>query len=311
MSGQRPFRFGAGPGSPMSRTEWVTQARTVEDLGYATLLVADHFNRDWLAPLTALMAAADATRTMRIGTMVFANDYRHPVVLGKELATLDLLSEGRLEIAIGAGWVEPEYNQLGLRFDPPGTRIERLEEAVKILKGLFGETPVTFAGKHYAVTGVDGFPKPVQQPYPPLLIGGNGKRLLSLAAREANIIGLLMRTHGSQLDMSTSTTTAMAQRLSWIREAAGERFNELEINTVVFNVVVTDDRQQAVEQVAQGWGTTPEVVRDSIHVLVGTVDQMCEDLERWREQLGISYIAVPGQANIMALAPVVARLAGK
>src|SRR5579864_9181610 len=185
---QRPFRFGVLCEEMGTREAWLAKVWRVEELGYATLLLRDHFMPgpfgDQFAPLSALMAAAMVSNTLRIGTMVFDNDYRHPVVLGKEVATLDVLSSGRFEFGLGAGWMGSEYEQAGMTFDSPGTRVERFEEALRIFKGLFADEPLTFAGKHYAIRGIDGFPKPLQRPHPPILIGAGGRRMLSLAGRE-------------------------------------------------------------------------------------------------------------------------------
>src|SRR6266568_8001917 len=189
MSKMRPFRFGVITESAPSREHWTTLVRRAEELGYATFLLADHYVNEF-PPLVALMAAADATKTLRVGSFVFDNDFRHPALLAKEIATLDLLSGGRFELGIGAGWHRPEYEQTGLPFESAGVRISRLEEALRIIKGFLTEETVTFAGSHYTVTGLKAFPKPLQRPHPPIFIGGGGKRLLALAGREADIVGL-------------------------------------------------------------------------------------------------------------------------
>src|SRR6266571_8677309 len=192
MTQQRPFRFGVVAESAPSREQWVDKARKVEQFGYATFLVADHFVNEF-PPITALMAAADATNKLRVGSFVFDNDFRHPALLAKEAATLDLLSGGRFELGIGAGWHRPEYEQIGLPFESAGIRISRLEEALSIIKQFFTKETVTFAGNHYTVTNLQALPKPLQRPHPPIFMGGGGKRLLSLAGREADIIGLHLK----------------------------------------------------------------------------------------------------------------------
>jgi probable F420-dependent oxidoreductase len=255
------------------------------------------------------MLAAEATQTLRIGTTVFANDFRHPAVLAKEAATLDLLSGGRLELGLGAGYLAPDYALTGIALDPPGVRVSRLMESVQIIKGLFGDEPVTFAGRYYTITDLEGYPKPVQRPHPPLYLAGGSKRVLSLAAREADIVGLVPPSGGGKLDFLEASMAATMQRVEWVRHAAGERLAALELNTLLFAVVVTEHRQQAAEQLAATRGTTAEQVLDSIHFLVGTVEQMVEQIHMWRERLGISYITVL-QEYMDALAPVVARLAG-
>src|SRR5688500_11258080 len=191
----RPFRFGIINEHSHAPDTWSARARQAEDLGYATFLIRDHlapsFFGHQLAPFSALMAAACATRSLRVGTMVIDNDYRHPAVLAKEAATIDLLSGGRLELGLGAGWLRVEYEQAGIAFEPPGVRIDRLGEALQVLKGLFADGPLSFAGKHYVIGGLEGFPKPAQRPHPPILVGAGSPRMLRLAGAKADIVGIL------------------------------------------------------------------------------------------------------------------------
>ena len=249
MANLRPFRFGVIVYQAKSKDEWVAKSQRAENLGYSTFLVPDHLE-DQLAAVPALVAAAEATSSIRLGSSVFDNDFRHPVMLAKEAATIDLLSGGRFELGIGAGWAQSEYEQAGISFDAGSTRVSRLEEALHIIKGLFAEEPLNFSGKYYTVTNLEGFPKPIQRPNPPIFVGGGGKRILSIAAREANIIGFGPRTRadGSGLDAPDATSGATERKVAWVRQAAGERFNELELNAIVFTVVVTDQRKQASEQ---------------------------------------------------------------
>lgn len=309
--GQRPFRFGATVFRVRSRDEWIAHARQAEERGYATFLVPDHFSRDLLAPMPALMAAADATSTLRVGSLVFANDFRHPALLASEAATVDLLSNGRFELGIGAGWMQQDYGPTGIVFDPPAVRVERLAEAVTIIKRLFGDEPVSFAGRHYNLDGLHGAPKPVQQPGPPILIAGSGRRMLSLAAREANTVGLLVGSNGVQLDLASGSAAETERRVRWVREAAGERFGSLELNTLILQAVVTDRRSQVAAELARQWGVSGEQLLDTTHFLIGSVDQIVDDLQTWRERFGISYIVVNHAEGVAALAPVVARLAGR
>src|SRR6266568_4197945 len=188
MTRQRPFRFGVSVHQARSKEEWIALAQQAESLGYSTLQMPDHLG-DQFAPVPALLAAAEATHTLRIGSFVFDNDFRHPVMLAREAATLDLLSGGRFELGLGAGWNRSEYEQAGIPYDSPGVRVSRMEEALHIIKGLLADGPVNFSGKYYTVTDLEGHPKPVQRPHPPILIGGGGKRLLSIAAREATTVG--------------------------------------------------------------------------------------------------------------------------
>ncbi|MFQ5947919.1 MAG: TIGR03621 family F420-dependent LLM class oxidoreductase, partial [Acidimicrobiia bacterium] len=275
------------------------------------IFMPDHLGGQ-LAPVPALVTAAEAC-DLRIGVFVFGNDFRHPVVLAKEAATLDLLSEGRLELGIGAGWLRSDYEGSGIPFDPPGRRVDRLEEAVAILKGLFAEGPFSFEGTHYTVTNLDGRPKPLQRPHPPLLIGGGGRRILDLAAREADIVGInpnLKAGEISPLEQGIDSTAAATRRkVEWVRRAAGERFDDLELNVLIFFAIVTNQRREQAEMIGAAGGMGADQVLGTPHLLVGTVDQICEDLEQRREAFGISY-PVLNEASFEVVAPVVDRLTG-
>jgi probable F420-dependent oxidoreductase len=308
----RPFRFGVQLSGPADASGWVERVRKIEDLGYATATMPDHFT-DQLAPMPALSIAAAATTSLRVGALVFDNDYRHPVALAKELATLDVLSEGRVEIGLGAGWMESDYRASGIPYDPPGVRIGRFEEAIAVIKGAMGAGPFSFAGRHYTIADYDGQPKPVQQPHPPLLIGGGGRRLLSFAAREAEIVGingtLTAGVVGPEA-VATMTREAVDERIALVREAAGERIRDLELNVRVFFVSVTDDRAGVLSGVAGMFGVTEEMVAASPFALVGSTSMMVEELLRRRDELGFSYIIVGGD-DVETFASVVAELAGK
>ncbi len=307
----RTFRFGAQLKRAHSRREWAAKARQLEDLGYDALYMPDHLDASF-APLPALMAAAQATTRLRIGTLVLGNDYRHPVVLAKEAATLDLLSEGRLEIGLGAGWLRTDYDAAGIPCDPPGVRVERMAEAVKVLKGVLAGEPFSFSGRHYRVSEHRGTPQPVQRPHPPLLIGGGGRRVLTIAAREADIVNLNFNLRAGEISAgmaASGTAEATATKLEWLRQAAGDRFADLELSVTVHVVSVTDDRHGLVAAAAGAFGLSPEDALEVPHVLVGTVGQIVEDLQRRREQFGFSHIVV-GRGAEEAMAPVVAELAG-
>ncbi len=310
----RPFRFGINVRTAASQAEWADKARKVEALGYAVLLVPDHL-ADLLAPFPALAAAAAATPRLRVGTAVLNNDFRHPALLAREAATLDVLSDGRLELGLGAGHMQSEYEQAGLAFDPGATRVERLGEAVVIVKRLLEGESVTFAGRHYRVTGHSIHPRPVQRPRPPVFIGGHAPRLLRLAAREADIVGLTgiaFRHGGKEPDVSDFRAAVVDERVRLVRETAAERFDRLELNALVQRVVVTDDRRKAAEELATGrWARlTPDEILASPYALVGTADQMVDDLRARRERWGISYV-MTHEPFMDALAPVVARLTGR
>jgi probable F420-dependent oxidoreductase len=308
----RPFRFGVQASVASNRSAWVELARRVEAHGYATLTMPDHFS-DQLAPVPALMAAADATETLRVGALVWDNDFKHPVVLGKELSTIDVLSDGRLEIGLGAGWMATDYEQAGLPYDPPGVRIDRLLEALEILRSLFDEGPCHFAGKHYTVNGLVGLPKPVQRPSPPILIGGGGKRMLGVAARHADIVGIngtmTAGTVGAEA-LGTMTGAAVDEKVGWVRDAAGARLDEIELSIRAVFVQVTEDRAAAADALSRGLGFAPDDVLVTPFVLIGTTDQIIDDLLERRERWGSSYVLV-GAADVDDFAPVVAELHGK
>lgn len=306
----KPFRFSIqASGAPLD-TDWCEVARKVEDLGYATLTVADHFDGQ-LAPVPALMAAADATTTLRIASLVLCNDYRHPVITAKEAATIDLLSGGRFELGLGAGWMTADYESSGIALDSAGTRIARLDESVRIIKQLLQPGPTTFAGEHYQVTDLVGTPAPVQKPLPIMLAGGRPK-VLSLAGREADIVALNPGLAAGVIDAragATATPGATDRKLEWIAEAAGERFDKLELQTRVHIAMITDDRHAAAEMLAPALGVSPTEALESPHALAGTVEECIETVQSWRERWGISYIGLSYDA-LDAMAPVVDALAG-
>lgn len=307
----RPFRFGIQCKGPASAAGWAELARKVEDLGWSTLTVADHLEEP-LAPLPALMAAADATTTLRVGTMVLANDYRHPVMLAKEAATLDVLTEGRFELGIGAGWMLADYEPAGIRLDRPGVRIDRLAEALAVLRGAWSGAPFTFAGEHYQVTDLVLPPAPTTPGGPPVVIGGGGERILRLAAREANVVAVNVNLRAGVIDeraFPDGTPEATDRKLGWIREAAGDRFDQLELQARVHLAMVTDDRDGVIEQLAPAFGLTPAQAAETPHALVGTVEEICDQLVERRERWGISYLGL-SHDQLDAFAPVIARLAG-
>ncbi len=311
MSATKPFRFGLQAAAPPPGTTWLNLARKIEDLGYATLTVSDHLD-DQLALTPALMAAADATSELRIGSLTYCNDYRHPVLLAKEAATIDRLSGGRLELGVGAGWMATDYQQAGLTMDPPGARIERLGEALEIITGLWDEGPVTFSGHHYRIQGLEGWPKPVQSPRPPILIGGGGRRVLSLAGRSADIVGLNIALPAGRIDERagpSATDRATLDKVAWVREAAGARFDQIELQVRVHLTMLSDDRRAVAEAVGPSMGVTPDEALESPYALVGTTEEIIEQCQARRERFGISYVGV-GLDALDIMAPVVAHLAG-
>ena len=309
----KPFRFGINARDAGSRAEWQDKARRVEGLGYSALMVPDHLAA-MLAPIPAAVSAAAATKSLRVGTNVLNNDFRHPVLVAREAATADLLSDGRFELGLGAGHMRSENDQAGLPFERGGIRLERLAEAVAIIKGLLGGAEVTFAGQHYRVTGHTIHPRPVQRPHPPIIIGGNGPRLLTLAAKEADIVGfsgITFARGGTEPDFSTWRVGVADERVRLVREAAGVRIEKLELSALIQRVVVTEDRRQAAGELARAWKQlSVEEILEAPFVLLGTVDEMVEALQARRDRWGISFF-VTFEQYLETLAPVVARLAGK
>jgi probable F420-dependent oxidoreductase len=311
-SAPRPFRFGVQVNGTGSRDEWTELARRVEANGYSTLTMPDHFG-DQLAPVPALQCAADATTTLRLGALVYDNDYKHPVVLAKELATMDVLSDGRVEIGLGAGWMVSDYEQSGIPYDPPGVRVRRFIEGLAVIRGALADGPFSFDGEHYTITDYDGMPKPVQSP-PPVLIGGGGPRVLGFAAREADIVGINATMTSGAVDASTfdsMTASAVDQKVGVVRQAAADagRLDEIEMNLRAFMVFVTDDIDQALGTLSEFTGASKDVIADSPFALVGPVERIVEQLRERRERWGFSYVIV-GQNDVDAFAPVVAALAG-
>ncbi len=307
----QPFRFAVQlEGAPSGRA-WRDLARQIESLGYSTLYMPDHLGDQW-GPMVALTAAAEATTTLKVGALVYDNDYRHPVVLAKEMATLDLLSEGRLEVGLGAGWMRSDYDQSGIAYDEPAVRVARFEEGVQIIEALWVDGTCTFAGRHYDVEGAVGMPRPFRQPRPTLVLGGGGRRVLGVAARHADIVGVnadLRAGHVGPEVAASVTAERFDERIGWIRAAAGDRFAGLELQVLAFVAAITDDRQAMAEAIAPGFGLTAEAALEVPMVVVGTVDQVCETLQARRERYGFSYYVLHVQ-DIEPFAPVVARLAG-
>lgn len=308
-----PFRFGVNVREAPSRAAWQDKARRAEDLGYAALLVPDHLAA-MLATIPAIMSAAAATKRLRVGTNVLNNDLRHPVLLAREAATMDLLTDGRLDLGLGAGYVRSEYEQAGLRFDRGGIRVERLAEAITIIKGLLGGSEVNFTGRHYRVTGHRIHPLPVQRPHPPIAVGGNGPRLLALAAKEADIVnltGITFTRGGTVPDMSGWRAAAIDERMRVVREAAGARFGHLVLSAQVQRVIVTNRRREAAEGLQKSWKElSVDEILEAPYALIGSVDEMVDSLHARRERWGLSYF-VTFEPYLETLAPIVARLTGK
>ncbi len=311
MAHPRKFRFGIQIANATSRKDWLEKIRKTADLGYSSLFMPDHFGEQ-LGPVPALMTVVENS-DLRVGTLVLDNDYKHPVVLAKEAATIDVLSEGRLELGIGAGWLRTDYDQSGIAYDAPKVRVDRFEEALEVLKGAFGTGPFSFDGSHYQITNYDGFPKPVQQPHPPILIGGGGKRMLRIAAREADIIGVNPNLAPGEVNMEVGqdgTADRFDEKLRWVKEAAGDRFDDIEFNTLIFIGIITDDALGAANNFAPLFGLTPEQGLEVPLALVGSVDQICETLIERRERWNISYYTL-SEGLLESFAPIVERMSGQ
>jgi probable F420-dependent oxidoreductase len=303
----RPFRFAVQATSAPDGAAWRDQARRIEALGYSTLYVPDHFGDQW-GPLVALTVAAEATTTLRVGGLVFDNDYRHPLVLAKEIATLDLVSERRVELGLGAGWLRSDYEASGIAYDEPSVRVDRLEESLAILEQLWSG-PATFEGEHYRVRDATASPATRR---PPLVIGGGGKRVLSLAARHADIVGVNPSLRSGAVDASTAQSAVAElydERIRWIRDAAGDRFDELELQALTFVVAVGADRDVLAAHLAPGLGISEVAAREVPIALVGSVEEICDQLVERRERWGLSYWVIH-EPELEDFAPVVAHLAG-
>lgn len=310
MSG--PMRFGVITSKVNDGATWRERARRAEALGYSSLLMPDHFQDQW-APLVGLTVAAEATSTLRVGTLVFDNDYRHPVVLAKELATLDRATEGRLEVGMGAGWKRSDYDEAGIAYDRPGVRIARMAEALQILRALWAsQEPVQFNGEHYQLHGAVGTPPPFRAGGPPITIGGGGRRILSLAAREADVVSLNVTLGAGRLGPdvpASATAAAFDEKIGWVREAAGSRLEAIELQCHCPFVMVTPDASTIAERMGPTLGVSPADALDVPLTLLGTVEELCDMVERRRARYGFTYWIVPDDA-MEAFAPVVARLAG-
>jgi probable F420-dependent oxidoreductase len=319
---RRPFRFAVQATNARSAAEWRELVRRVEDLGYSTLFLADHYlgpgparraahtpEQD-LAPIAAMAAAAALTRTLRIGCRVFCTDYHVPAVLAKEAATLELLSDGRLELGLGGGWSEGEYQAMGIPFDRPGRRIAKLEEVVALVKAHFAGEELDCKGEFVNVRGYAGTPPPVRRPHPPIMIGGGKKRVLSLAGREADIASISNVPFVAVNEDGLAPEAEAARRVGYVRAAAGDRFAELDVESSPYFTEVTDDPRPALERVAANVRMKAELLADHPNVLIGPAAQIAERLEARRETIGINYVSAQ-QSQIEHFAPIAARLAGR
>jgi len=312
MTHPRHFRFGVQLTETLPGRTWGETARHVESLGYSTLFLPDHFG-DQLAPIAALSMAAEATTTLRVGALVFGNDYRHPVTVASEMATLDLLSTGRVEFGLGAGWMMSDYGRSGISLDRPGIRIDRMEEAIQIIKSMFTGVPFDFAGEHYQLEGMAGRPIPYSPDGPPLIIGGGGKRVLSVAGREADIVGINPNMKAGVVGVEAAHDAlpeSIDQKVEWVKAAAGDRFDDIELNVLAFVASVTDDAASMANGLAEIFGSDPASLLEAPAVVVGTERHIEEQLLARRERWGFSYYVFQAAVTDL-MAPVVARMTGK
>jgi probable F420-dependent oxidoreductase len=322
MSKQHTFRFGVINEQPLPREAWLAQVRQVESLGFSTFLLRDHFADDYFgaqyAPFSALATAAAITTRLHVGTMVISNDFRHPIILANEAATLDVLSGGRFELGIGAGWLRTEFEAAGMIYDPNGVRVDRLETALPIIKGFWSDQAVTYTGKHYHISGLSGFPKPSANKHVPILIGAGHKRMLGIAGREADIVGVLTSSVASGDIKSVPAerlAESVAQKVQWVREGAqqvsAQRFEQIELSLIP-DFIICDNRETAAQSYIQqnGWqDITPQQVFEMPSVFIGTIDEIIADLVAKRQQFGFSYMVIP-DSKMDQIAPIVDRLSG-
>jgi probable F420-dependent oxidoreductase len=319
MTAMRPFRFLVSTSEHFDGPGLAAFARRAESIGYSALMIPDHLVGQY-SPVPVLASVVAATEKLRVGTFVFNNNLRHPAVLAQDLATVDRLSGGRLEVGLGAGWNKPEHDAIGIPFEPVGTRVGKLAESIQVFKGCFGEEKFSFDGRHYTITDYDAQPKPVQRPHPPIFIGGGGKRVLTLAAQEAQIIGLAPRlTKDAQglptLDIPSITLAATEEKIGWVRDAAGDRFAGLELNSYPTGgpMVLTNDAKgeagRRVDQLRERTGVelTAREIMESPHQFIGSIKELTQKFTDLRERLGISSFLLD---DLETFAPIVEELAG-
>lgn len=310
MGHPRRFRFAADLHAPLPGRTWLDSVREVEQLGYSTLFVPDHFD-EGSGPIAAIATAAAVTERLRVGVLVFDCDFRHPAVLARELATIDAISGGRLEVGLGAGWKALDYERSGIPMDRPGVRVSRLIEHAAVLQGLWAGGTFSFAGEHYTITDMPGSPAPHTPGGPPILVGGGAPRLLRWAGATADIVGVNASIHSGEIDQAAAQD-ALADRIdekvAWVREGAGDRFDDLELNAWLAVAEITDD-PATIEGIAALFGTDAPSLRWSPLALVGAAGEVAEMLQERRERWGYSYHVIPGD-KAHDFAPTVAALTG-
>lgn len=329
MSEHKPFRFSLQSFNTESPASWRNLIEKTEALGYSSFFLADHILSEgpalegtfhppqMLAALPTIAMALEQTTTLRVGCRVFCNDYHHPIMLCKEAATLDYLSEGRLEFGIGAGWIESEYKAVGLPFDAFPERYSRFAEFVHAYKAFMSGEPLEIDGEFIRWSGFHGIPSPAQSPHPPLMIGGGSKKILTFAGQEADIVSLNFNNRAGVLGpdgMNSGLAEATTKKINWIKNGAGDRFKDIELEIGAYNTIITDHQEPTAAAIGEALGMSTQDILDHPHCLIGSVDYICDELIRRREAYGISYVAVidDGENNMVeAFAPVVERLTGK
>ncbi len=306
----RPIRFATQSGGAPSAEEWAARAKRIEALGYSTLAMPDHMVGGAWAAMPALAALAPITTTLRFGTLVIDNDFRNPVVFAREVAVLDVISAGRVELGLGAGWLDRDYQGTGIRFDRGRVRVARLAEAVTLMKRLFTEEQVDFAGTYYTVTKAECRPKTIQQPHPPLMIAGGGDEILALAGREADIVAIVPSgiTGSGKLAVGTVTLETLKKQVQRMRDAAGPRADAIELS-MFLDCNLTDDRDKTIAEMAERAKSDPEIIRASAYRGIGTLDQIRAHILHLRESVGMTYFCLRGP-DVEKLCPIVSALSG-
>jgi len=311
MAHRRRFRFGIDLQTPLEGSSWPDSAREAEALGYSTMFVPDHFD-EGIGPIAAMATAAAVTTTLNVGTLVLDCDFRHPAVLARELATIDQLSAGRLEVGLGAGWKSLDYARSGIPMDPPKVRVDRMIEHTRVLQGLFTGEPFTFHGEHYDITDLEGTPKPHRPGGPPILIGGGAPRVLRFASGVADIVGVNASIHSGEIDTAAAhdgLPERIDEKVAWVRDGAGARFDDLELNAWLAVAEVTDDSAALGELLAAAFEADAKDVLASPLALVGSPVEIAERLHERRERWGYSYHVIPSD-KARDFAPIVAELTG-
>jgi len=311
MTSPHPFRFATDLQEPFPGRSLADTARELEALGYSTVFVPDHFD-EGLGPITAMATAAAATTTLKVGPLVLDCDFRHPAVLARELASIDVLSEGRLEVGLGAGWKRADYDRSGITMDAPKVRVDRMIEHATVLKGLFAAGPFSFDGEHYTITELEGTPAPYHPGGPPILVAGGAKRVLRFAGKVADIVGVNASIHSGEVDGAAaqdSLADRFDEKVGWVRDGAGDRFDALEINAWIAVASLTDEGDAVAESLAPLYDTDAASVRSSPLTMIGSLEEISQMLHERRERWGYSYFVLPG-GQAREFAPLVEALTG-